>query len=724
MPELTRSTLIRDLAEVTSGDGAGSTDTLFELDTPDRALYSWVYPSYGETDFGWDAEGNLNAVYNGSFTGVQTYTPVNLLETFRPSAAASPQTTTTFSYNKDRSLEFIRQPGGLGIDYVYDTGTRQLVSIVADGVKDATFGYYDSSTCSGCANGQLETATRGVTTVTLGYNGPLMTSEAWSGAGDDAVNGSVSWGYNADLRATSETVTPAPAPSGLGIVSYGYDPDGMATCASLSTCDTGAPNKLSLTYDATSGALTDTSIGNAAEHFTPNEYGELASYSAKYGGASLLSIVYDDGSAHPRDGLGRVRRESDVADSTSYSDYEYDDHGRLWRVSLNGSLINQYGYDDRGNRTSVDPSGAVIASYDLQDVLLNYAGTTYSYWPNGERRTRVRPDQTVDQYQYDTLGNLSEVATPYATVDYVVDALNRRIVKKKNGTPYARYLYGSGSAIAAVLDSSGNLAARFVYASHPNTPDFMVLADGSVYRFLCDQLGSPRLIVNSTSGAIAQKISYDAFGTATVQTSGPFPAWQQPFGFAGGLYDEDTGLVRFGARDYDPEVGRWLARDPILFKGGQANLYVYAGNDPVNRIDPSGRFWWIVAGAAAGAAADAALQLYGNGGDFGKLDLGEIGTAAAVGALLPGLGAEIILGTAFSGVSTSGGLVAVTQWGGQASPWVMLGANTFRNYWLSGSPELGYARDDAQTLYVESSELSYPGGWQWIKGTWGQRICQ
>jgi RHS repeat-associated protein len=47
----------------------------------------------------------------------------------------------------------------------------------------------------------------------------------------------------------------------------------------------------------------------------------------------------------------------------------------------------------------------------------------------------------------------------------------------------------------------------------------------------------------------------------------------QPFGFAGGLYDRDTGLVRFGARDYDAETGRWTARDPILFAGGQGNLY-------------------------------------------------------------------------------------------------------------------------------------------------------
>jgi RHS repeat-associated protein len=61
-----------------------------------------------------------------------------------------------------------------------------------------------------------------------------------------------------------------------------------------------------------------------------------------------------------------------------------------------------------------------------------------------------------------------------------------------------------------------------------------------------------------------------------------------PFGFAGGLYDPDTELVRFGARDYDPETGRWTAKDPIWFAGGDTNLYAYVGNDPVNLIDYSG----------------------------------------------------------------------------------------------------------------------------------------
>jgi RHS repeat-associated protein len=59
------------------------------------------------------------------------------------------------------------------------------------------------------------------------------------------------------------------------------------------------------------------------------------------------------------------------------------------------------------------------------------------------------------------------------------------------------------------------------------------------------------------------------------------------------LFDADTGLARFGARDYDPVVGRWISKDPIRFGGGQANLYTYGNNDPVNKKDPSGTTVWM-----------------------------------------------------------------------------------------------------------------------------------
>jgi RHS repeat-associated protein len=63
-----------------------------------------------------------------------------------------------------------------------------------------------------------------------------------------------------------------------------------------------------------------------------------------------------------------------------------------------------------------------------------------------------------------------------------------------------------------------------------------------------------------------------------------------PFGFAGGLHDRDTGLVHFGYRDYDPDTGRWTAKDPIGFNGGDVNLYGYVESDPINFVDLFGLF--------------------------------------------------------------------------------------------------------------------------------------
>jgi RHS repeat-associated protein len=125
--------------------------------------------------------------------------------------------------------------------------------------------------------------------------------------------------------------------------------------------------------------------------------------------------------------------------------------------------------------------------------------------------------------------------------------------------------------------------SRFVYASKGNIPDYLIKG-GVTYRIISDHLGSPRLVVNVTTSALMQRMDYDEFGQVITDTNPGF----QPFGFAGGLYDRDTKLVRFGARDYDAETGRWAIKDPILFAGGDTNLYGYVLNDPLNGIDPTG----------------------------------------------------------------------------------------------------------------------------------------
>ena len=92
-------------------------------------------------------------------------------------------------------------------------------------------------------------------------------------------------------------------------------------------------------------------------------------------------------------------------------------------------------------------------------------------------------------------------------------------------------------------------------------------------------------IVADSAGNVVKRIDYDLFGNIINDSN---TAFDMPFGFAGGLHDRDTGLVRFGFRDYDPDIGRWTAKDPIGFAGGDTDLFGYVLNNPVNAVDPLG----------------------------------------------------------------------------------------------------------------------------------------
>lgn len=102
---------------------------------------------------------------------------------------------------------------------------------------------------------------------------------------------------------------------------------------------------------------------------------------------------------------------------------------------------------------------------------------------------------------------------------------------------------------------------------------------------------------------MAQRIDYDEFGVVTADSSPGF----QPFGFAGGFYDLETKLVRFGARDYDAMVGRWISKDPSGFGGGDQNLYRYASGDPINFYDLDGEATLAIPTGAIGGGAAAAF---------------------------------------------------------------------------------------------------------------------
>ena len=80
----------------------------------------------------------------------------------------------------------------------------------------------------------------------------------------------------------------------------------------------------------------------------------------------------------------------------------------------------------------------------------------------------------------------------------------------------------------------------------------------------------------------------DPFGNIIRQTGDA--ADDNPFRFSTKYHDDETGLVYYGFRYYDPELGRWLSRDPLEEEGG-LNLYGFVGNEPIGRWDALGLEW-------------------------------------------------------------------------------------------------------------------------------------
>jgi RHS repeat-associated protein len=140
-----------------------------------------------------------------------------------------------------------------------------------------------------------------------------------------------------------------------------------------------------------------------------------------------------------------------------------------------------------------------------------------------------------------------------------------------------------------VLDRSGNVKNRYLNGPNEN----QVLAEetnisgngaGTTRWALTDHEGSVRDVVGNT-GVVLDHIQYDSFGNVLSQTNS---ANAMRLGYTGQQFDAETGLYYDHARYYDPASGRFLSTDPSGFSAGDANLYRYVGNSPLNNTDPTG----------------------------------------------------------------------------------------------------------------------------------------
>jgi len=568
-----------------------------------------------------------------------TFTPndVDLLATY--TAPSNPAT--QYAWDLDRRLDAVTWPNGTGVDLVYVPAgnahagkLHQLKTLT--GQVLSTYGYNSTS-------GRLTSVdTSGGVSTSLGWDGPALTSAVTTWP--DAVSKTASWTLGNYLLVSAEAVT------GGNSVTYAYDADQLATSATVAALT----HTMSAARHPNTGWVSSTLLKKISQTLAYDSvYGQLSSVNTKFNSADNVHTL----TLQTYDGLGRLttRKEKILAEAETTRTYAYDSTGRL-----SGDGTTTWAYDANGNRTKIN--GVTVATYDPQDRILTHQSASFTHDTNGQRTTKTQSGQTTT-YGYDVFGNLQTVSlSGGVVVTYELDGAGRRVGRSKSGASYRRYLLGEGNRVVAEYDQAGVIVSQFVYLTRSHVPDFMIQGT-NVYRFITDQLGSVRLVVNvnasTAATSVVQRIDYDAWGNVTNVPS----AFDQPFGFAGGLWDRDTGLVHFGAREYDPATGRWLQKDPISFRGGDTNLYAYAGGDPVNRIDPSGLYplggFPLEHGMSAGGSKG--IMLSAGGIAWGAGAQASAGVLIADEEAHPFLGGSTCVGAA-TGFARGGSLQFLDVW--------------------------------------------------------------
>ncbi len=286
----------------------------------------------------------------------------------------------------------------------------------------------------------------------------------------------------------------------------------------------------------------------------------------------------------------------------------YDLDYRLTSIAVNDPgprLSLTYGYDAANNVKAVtdgtDSAKTQATAYDALDRLVSasggYGALTYSYDKLGNRLTETPPTPSaapafdglgaITGFTYNQAGRLaSSVAGAQTVAQYTYNAFGQRAVKTQPGSATTtRYVYGPGGRLLEESSSQGTTAsADYIYLDDGRpVASFVPTAVGAMYFLHVDRRDAPQLMTDFGLSSRWQR-DYQPFGQIGSNNAGP-PV--QNLRLPGQIADAETGLYHNGARDYVPNLGRYLQSDPIGLAGG-LNTYAYVGANPMTFVDPSG----------------------------------------------------------------------------------------------------------------------------------------
>lgn len=285
--------------------------------------------------------------------------------------------------------------------------------------------------------------------------------------------------------------------------------------------------------------------------------------------------------------------------------YTYDNLNRLTLAAYgdaSGTSAKKFneelGYDVMGNITTLKRKNTTAATY-LNDFTYNYTsvgagnklwsvadvGTadqdnSYTYDGNGNVKTDTR--NGITDIGYNILNLPSAITRSAGNVSYIYDATGAKLRKVVTGGETREYIDGieySGTTVDFIANEEGravpNGAAAYSY-------DY----------YLKDHLGNTRAAIKQ-DGSIVQVQDYYAFGLSMNPGNAYSPSPDNRYKYNGKELQE-TGQYDYGARFYDPVIGRWGVIDPLAEKGRRWSPYVYGFNNPIRFVDPDGM--WPIPG--------------------------------------------------------------------------------------------------------------------------------
>ena len=288
---------------------------------------------------------------------------------------------------------------------------------------------------------------------------------------------------------------------------------------------------------------------------------------------------------------GRIAAKTETVSGREAAwQYVYDTHGRLDRAMLDGQVVEEYRYGARGERVAD------------QCACRNHNQRALTYARDGRL---VRAGDRG--YLFDSHGRLGAVQGPRGAIHLIYDEsgglaqahlANGLVVTQRTGPGglpleklvndqlAERFHWLDMTRLSQWDDLRRGVTMRFAYDKGRVPVAVSVATDEgeTEYALGADQTGTIKVVADP-HGHLIQHIQYDSFGNVLSNTN---PTFRLPLGFAGGLVDHYTGLVRFGYRDYDPAIGRFTAPDPLGDTGGDHDPWEYCVDDPVNAVDPLG----------------------------------------------------------------------------------------------------------------------------------------